>query len=999
LEAAAGLAGVVKSVMMLESGIIPPNIHLRNRNPDIMFDEWKLRIPTAVMPWPTDGLRRISINSFGYGGSNAHAILDDSHSYLSGRRHQDNINSVRTSELGRQTMTFPNGTSKSAGNGLRAAAYLLFAISSQDKDGIERVKQRLAAFLASKAAQLQTIQETDAYLADLAFTLNTRRSHLQWKTFSIASSPDELLDALTSTEPTTTPTPRMSSRKPRLGFIFTGQGAQWAGMGQELLRHAPFRTSVAAADTFLRTQLSSPWTASEELQKGKSGSRVGTAALGQALCTVLQVALVDLLRAWGVRPLAVVGHSSGEIAAAYCAGILRREDAWRVAYFRGVVAARLREGAEAVDGAMMAVGASEVDAAEMIRRSGLEGEVHVACVNSPRSITVSGGVDGVDRLCDALQAENVFARKLQVDTAYHSPHMELVAQEYFEAIADVSVNPRVGDSIMYSSVSGGAAEPSELGPAYWVRNLISPVLFASAVQHLAHNDFPADADCGGEDCAAVDVLVEVGPHSALQGPTTQSLQAIGLPDIPYHSILTRHRSGDETALELAGNLFVRGYPVDFREINQSAPNCKTLVDLPVYPWNHTQANWAESRLSSEYRLRETLRASFLGAPTPTLVAGESVWRGHIRLSREPWIADHEIQGTVLYPAAGFLAMAIEAALSSAEAGRRVARLRLRDIHLTTALVVAEEADVEYSVCLRPHLSANRETSSLWAEFVVSSCQDGKALERNCLGLIMVEYGLSDADSARAKDEDEGVAMLYRDTTEVCKTTVRAEQFYRDLAAVGLQYGPAFRNLTEVRTAPGRSCCVVDIPDVGFRLGLHQRPHVIHPGTLDAIFHMAFAALRGTSGSCNSIAQAMVPKSIDDVLISTDLPYHAGTQLRGISSAARHGLKEILADMTVVNGPKNYPVLQISGLCCTEIAGASNGEQYGSNAARSICSKLIWRPAIDLLGLEEQRNVISKAVNNTLQSQKKLQSIDSTKSIAAALSEVNNPITTISVITQ
>lgn len=955
LEGGAGVAAVVKSVLMLERGTIPPNIHFNTPNPAIKFDEWNIKIPTAVTPWPTEGLRRISINSFGYGGTNAHAILDDAYSYLT----ENGLDGVHYTKAPKSKGTNkPNGASNSTRSDPTSR---LFAISAQDKDGVGRVKKSLASFLEGKSKQLPTEQESNDYLADLAFTLNERRSHLQWKTFSIASSIDELVELLASEE-YTTPTFR-SSRKHRLGFVFTGQGAQWANMGMELLKYKTFRDSIAAADAYLREELECSWSAAEELARGKSTSNIKIALYSQTLCTVLQVALVDLMREWDIVPESVVGHSSGEIGAAYCLGVLSREDAWKVAYFRGLLSSNLRESGH--EGAMMAVGSSPEDVEDLISQH-VPGEVHVACINSPQSVTVSGDVEGVDKFLDVLLAKGVFARKLQVDTAYHSPHMQLVAQDYYEAIADISTNTPTGDCKMYSSVSGSVVEPSELGPAYWVRNLVSPVQFASAVQNLIR---PLNEDSSRSEDNAVDILVEIGPHAALQGPATQSFKAIGLTDVPYFSALTRLQSGIETALTLAGTLFAKGFPVNFSQINQVVRKSQTLVDLPSYPWNHERVRWSESRVVKEYRLREAPRGSLLGAATPALVAGERVFRGYLKLSQQPWIADHKIQGTILYPAAGFIAFAIEAALAGAEPTQKVSKLRLRDIQLTAAVIVTEDEPVEYSVSLRPHLTATRESSATWSEFIVTSSRGGSALERNCLGLIMVEYESSNNKEAVLKDE--ALMARYREATALCRTAIKPDEFYEELTAIGLQYGPIFQNVTDVRTGPEQSCCTVDIPNVGLE-SLH-RPHVIHPGTLDAIFHMAFAALKGPTGN---VTRAMVPKSIDEIVVSADIPYEAGMRLRGHSNVARHGFKEIMSDIVMTDEAKNSPVLQISGFCCTEVAGGSSSDN--TKAARSLCSKLIWRPAINLLQLEEQKLAIALALA-AVPEQK--------KSITTTLSEV------------
>lgn len=967
LEGAAGVASVIKCVMMLETGTIPPNIHFDTPNPAIRFDEWNMKIPTRIMSWPTNGIRRISINSFGYGGSNAHAILDDAYSYLHQRRLDGHHFTMVPKLIGERRL---NETAQTLLDQSHPPIHRLFAISAQDKDGIGRVTNTLASFLKKKASQLEIARETD-YLSDLAFTLHERRSHLQWKTFCIASSLYELQDMLTSKE--STRPEYMSSRKPRLGFVFTGQGAQWANMGIELLKYGAFRDSITAADKYLQQDLNCGWSATEELAKGESTSNIKAALYSQALCTVLQVALVDLLKEWDIVPVAVVGHSSGEIAAAYCLGVLSREDAWKVAYFRGLLSSQLRD--MGLEGGMMACGASPGDVTEMISQFA-PNDVHIACINSPQSVTVSGDIRGIESLHEALQAKGVFVRKLLVDTAYHSNHMQLVAQEYFEAIADISANSPTGDCNMYSSVSGCVVQPGELGAAYWVRNLISPVQFASAIQHLVHTLELPDFDRTNEK--EVDILVEIGPHSALQVPVTESLQAIGLTDVPYYSVLKRHQSAIETALNLAGTLFAAGYLPNFLGINQLARESRTLVDLPPYPWNHSQSHWAESRMAKEYRLREPSQSSLLGTPSPSLVAGERVWRGHIRLSKDPWIADHKIQGLILYPAAGFITMAIEAVSANAETTRKVKRLSLRDIHLISALITPEDSDIEYSVSLRPYLAAARETSYTWTEFTVASSRDGNPFERNCTGLIMIEYDSSNCDEILLMEE--ALMVRYREATELCRTAIKLDEFYRALAAVGLQYGPDFRNLVDVMIGLNQSCCTLDIPNIG--LGTPQRLHVIHPRTLDAVFHMAFAALIGSSGS---ITRAMVPKFIHKVVISADIPYGAGVHLRGVANVERHGFDEILADIFVVGAPKSHPVLQVSGLCFAEVVGDSNGNNL-RKVPRSICSKLVWRPAINLLRPEEQKGVILTAIT-ALQRRDKTQLKDSAISIAAVLSVV------------
>lgn len=567
LEACAGLAAVVKSVLILESGMIPPTIHYQKGNPNIPFDEWNIEVPLTLTPWPTKGLRRVSTNSFGYRGTNAHAILDDAYHYLKHRGLQGNhytklperpvylqhdhsnvlsdglsyklsrsLTNGHSNDLtNRQSNGLTSGHSNGLANGhsegllngsqkangfeipLRPRLYIF---SAQDKEGLKRVKLSFGKFLTAKSTELgEYSQETHTYQADLAYTLSQRRTHLQWRTFSIASSLNQLSQLLG--DPDSDAVVRQATKQLRIGFIFTGQGAQWPKMGLELMSYTCFRESIETADQFLHAKCGCPWSVREELGKGKSTSQLHLASHSQTLCTVLQVALVDLAKTWNITPVAVAGHSSGEIGAAYCLGALSREDAWKIAYYRGLFSSGMKTTAPDLDGSMMAVGTSSKQA-EIYISQVKKGEVVVACVNSPSSVTLSGDTTGIDELLDLLKAEGVFARKLQVDTVYHSPHMQTVAQDYLEAIADIKPKANSGSCRMHSSVTEGLIESSELGAINWVWNLTSPVQFAAAI-----HDMMRPLIGGGRSVQnTVDILVEIGPHSALQGPATQSLYLI-----------------------------------------------------------------------------------------------------------------------------------------------------------------------------------------------------------------------------------------------------------------------------------------------------------------------------------------------------------------------------------------------------------------------------------------------------------------------------------------
>ena len=944
LEAAAGIAALVKGILMLENGSIPPSISFKKGNPGIKFDEWNLRVPTKVIPWPTKDLRRMSISAFGYGGANAHAIVDDAYNYLKSRKLQGVHYTKMPDSMGHR-----HTKSKLASNGKYPRSETkTFMFSAEDRGGLKRLKASLSSHLQKKSSEPKLDEPT--YLRNLAYTLSEKRSRLQWNFHAVASSLKQLQETLAQED--SDALAGRSGRQPRLGFLFTGQGAQWAKMGTELMEYKVFRTSVEEASHYLRSEEGCSWFAAEELEKDEASSKLGLAEYSQTICTVLQVALVDLLRSWNLSPVAVAGHSSGEISAAYCIGALSREDSWKIAYHRGVLSSQMKTIAPELKGAMMAVGSSPAEAEKWIGKV-TEGEVVVACVNSPSSVTLSGDEVAIDQLQKMLDAERIFARKLKIDTAYHSPHMSMVAGPYLEALAGVQPLVPEGSGVMHSSVIGGLIDPNELGAMNWVRNLVSPVQFADAVHDMIRP--LKDGKRAAEN--AVDILVEVGPHSALQGPANQTLKAHGITGVEYLSVLARNKNGVQTALACAGSLAVQGAPVNMVSANNDAEfladgSLQPLVDIPTYAWNHSTEYWSETRISKDYRLRDQPRRSLIGAPTPAFGEGERLWRGFIKLSEEAWIRDHKIQTSYLYPGAGFLAMAIEAASQIAEEGREIEEFRIRDVQLRAALVVTEDTDVECIIQLRPQLMSTRDKASSWLHFSITTSSDNQDLRENCSGLLLIEYKSANTIFRSERDlERAEYVRAYHEAESLCQTPVNPAEMYKQLSAKGLSYGPIFANLTEIHQRDGQSFCSLDLPDLG--VVPRERPHVIHPGTLDAVIHLMFAAVE--------FDNAMVPKSIDEVVVSNSLPYKTGTRIKGYANAARHGLKEMMSDIVMLDDRKDRPVIEIKGLCVSDISGVGNvSDDDDKLNSKKLCSELVWKPALEYLSSEEQVAIVNKS---------------------------------------
>ena len=880
------------------------------------------------------------VQGFGYGGTNAHAILDDAYHFLE-QRNLSGIHFTSASSAASQS-----GSSKTESTGQDSLDSVkrdrIFVMSSQDQNGLKRQKESLADYLQSRIP----VADENALLRDLSFTLSEKRSNLEWRTYEIASSLDEIISRLRD-ETSESPAVRRSE-SPRIGFLFTGQGSQWARMGVDLLEYTVFRESIELSDLHLRDNLNSGWSIVEELLREEAESRIDMSSYSQPICTALQIAMVDLLASWNITPSAIVGHSSGEIVGAYCLGALSKEDALVAAFHRGSLSESIKARVPELEGGMLAVGTSESEIRTWIGKfTGLN--LGIACVNSPSSVTLSGDVRAIDDLEQMLKQTDIFARRLKVANAYHSSHMDVIAEPYMQSMNHLRVLPGKGDRKMRSSVTGGLIDWSELGALNWVRNLVSPVLFYDALLDLLR---PAQSDGGRTKQNAVDILLEVGPHATLKSSVMETMNVHNIKDVKYVSVLSRKRNGIRTALGAAGSLLAEGVPVSLTKVNNYADKTLhrqpgPLVDLPAYSWNHTRTYWAESRFSKRLRNRQYPQTSLLGAPFPEFSEKGKMWRGITRLSEGPWVKDHTIQTSILYPAAGFIAMVIEAASQVAEQGRVVRSFKLRDIQITAPAIISEDTETEFVLQFSPHLAGTRDTLSTFTKFVVSTSSNGQDLRENCSGLLLIEDQFAEGSDMALEHalESLGYRDQYRDALRSCHISEEPDTFYQGLANIGLNYGPAFQGLSDICSSEGLSCCTVNVPDIDLssRAGNTKRPHIIHPTTLDAMFHAVFAAYKHPKGQLSS---AMVPKSIEEVIVSANIGFTAGTRFKGFSHASRHGFRELMSDLVMMDHHLLGPVVSVKGFCCATLS--ANTESPGNElvlAEKKVFSKALWKPVV------------------------------------------------------
>lgn len=663
-----------------------------------------MKIPTQQVAWPGDGVRRISVNSFGFGGTNAHVVLDDAYHYLEERGLVGNHCTVISPSLVSNGRLVTNGVSsngnpngiisngKSNGvttNGSTAASTAngvtngytnghvngvnganghaanghsnghANGYTNGDSNGhtnghtnganghangvnshVQGRSRLLVWSAADEKAVKRTIEQQQAYYKDhiagnpakldqLAYTLATRRSRMLWRTSAIVT--ENGCDSLSAAKPV------RSSGDAGLVFVFTGQGAQYADMGWDLVHQYPLFAATLERVSSIYSRLGCDWDVLDEL---RNADNINRPEYSQPLATAVQIALIKLLKSFDISPKAVIGHSSGEIAAAYAIGALSLESACKVSFYRGQLAGKLRSASSSAAGAMISINLAEDEVPAYLEKTGVVG-VGVACINSPLNCTLSGPESAIDAVKEQADKDSIFAQKLKTGVAYHSSAMLDIANDYetlmgrLEGAGTPSLIP------MVSTVTGTIARPNILATAkYWVENMVSPVRFSDAVQALTQQSSTLKTGF----LRNITDLVEVGPTAALRRPITDTLAKAGprAKQVRYSSVLFRKRSAVETTLELVGQLFAYGHQVSIAAVNQLSNEGPFLVNCPEYPFDHSNKYWAESRISRDYRLRGTVSGQTLGARVSDWNPLEPRWRNFLSVESEPWTADHNV---------------------------------------------------------------------------------------------------------------------------------------------------------------------------------------------------------------------------------------------------------------------------------------------------------------------------------------------------------------------
>ncbi|KAJ6443718.1 Polyketide synthase [Purpureocillium lavendulum] len=825
-EPAAGISGLIKAILSLENGIIFGNPTFITPNPKIDFKGSKILATRTSMPWPAGARKRASVNSFGYGGSNAHVVLESAEQYLQDSHATSYVSSYLADEadiFGDDVLASPTDVAKRP---------RLLAFSANDETSLRDYVKQLRKHLINPSVRVN--------LQDLAYTLSEKRSRHFNRAFLLADK--------TALDEGALVLGKKSPQPPKIGFVFTGQGAQWSQMGKALVDAFPSTGDLLKhLDRVLETTVTPPsWSLLAELTEPRKPHLLRQPEFSQPLCTALQLAILTVLEDWGVAPHSVVGHSSGEIAAAYAAGYLTKEDAIKVAYYRGLAAKQLATEADGAQGVgMLAVGLGADGVMPFIEP--YQGLVHIACFNSPSSVTLSGKVDKLEEVMAALVGESHFARMLQVNLAYHSPYMEEISNLYESLLhQDFGASKKQGSVRMFSSVFGTDMDTSA-DAAYWKSNMISAVRFEQATKAML-------ASVGGPD-----FLIEIGPSGALSGPVSQIKSSLpgGGVNVQYVASWARGPAALNSLYEVAGKLFISGGDISLAKVNSDEchrPN--TIIDLPNYAWNHSAEYWYENDASKDWRYRLFPHHDLLGSKILGTSWQTPSFKKSLRLADVPWIKDHKMGSDIVFPAAGFIAMAMEAIRQSTEGQRTLENkvfpieyhYKLRDINFSRALVL-EDSDKAAKVMLA--LNPRAGTKDSWHEFKASSQVEDTWLE-NCRGLVKIEETTAEPTA------------ISEGPVEALIDPVPGSLWYKAMHDVGYNFGPIFQNHLEVESLAGarqsRSL-------VGLTTPASEHPqswYPMHPAGLDACFQSCAPSL--WAGDRPGINAVLVPAIIDELVI-------------------------------------------------------------------------------------------------------------------------------------
>lgn len=772
LEAGAGIAGIIKSAISVNRRQIPPHLHFKKANPKIDFENLALKVPLTLEAYP-EGPALVSINSFGYGGTNGHMVVQEPpRDYLS--HFQPNGKDVQRHQW-------------------------LFPISARSENALKGIVVKYIDFL----------KKGDIGLADFAYSLSHRRTHHNHRLTVVAGSKEELLEKLqayANGDAAPGLNQHQTVEQPQLVWVFTGMGPQWWAMGRELYNQEPlFKAKLDECDAIFKGIAG--WSLLEEMMKPEAESGMAATKIAQPANFFVQAGLIELWENWGIRPDAVVGHSVGEVPAAYYSGALTLAEGVLVSYHRS----RCQQ-MTAGQGTMLAVGLGEDDAQTLVNELGLTSTISVAAINSFNGVTLAGTKDSLEKVGEVCTQRQIFNKMLTVEVAYHSYQMDPLQEELLKSLANLK--PQTAKIPLYSTVTGTRMDGKEFGTEYWWQNVRQPVRFAKAAQTLVNDGYS--------------IFLEVGPHPVLRTNINECLNAA---DKKGHTVPSLRRGDPElaTLLNSLGMLHGLGFQVNWANFTSGGH----FVKLPTYAWDMDDY-WQESPRSIEEKhgvpghvfLNNNLRMPF------------PAWEVEINRYFMPWMDDHKIESMTVIPGAAY----VEAGLALHEKTFENQACTLQNLEFHQVLVVDEKKVQMFHTQYNPStkgysvFSRYREDDSPWTLHAT-----GRML-KDTVSRTIPTFGFGEVQKR-------------------CTKELSAPDLYVTLANRGLHYGPWFQGIKQIFKGDNEVLVRIEGNE---SLAINTDNYLLHPTILDSGFQTMVAIVEESSNN----PSPFVPVSISQVVFYT-----------------------------------------------------------------------------------------------------------------------------------
>ena len=775
LEAAAGIAGVIKCALSLEHNSIPRHLNFETPNSHVDWSALPIEVATSARVWSDESRRVAGVSAFGISGTNAHMLLEAAPYEISTR---------------------------AAGDVL---PFQLIPLSAVDTSALAHMAGNLA----------DAIETSSPLLADVALTHAVGRAHFRQRAAIVADTNADAVRQLrlvaAGALEQIAAAGRIGSDAPRIAFIFTGQGAQYTGMGAALDAAYPvFRAAIDRCAAVLDARLPMPLRSVLFPAEGAT-SPIDETAFTQPALFAVEFALAELLASWGVRPRMVMGHSIGEYVAAVVAGALPLEAALALVCERGRLMQSLPAG-----GAMGAFALPEARVRDLLERFP---SLDLAAVNSPTSCVVSGPADDVQSLIDSVKASGEHATRLSVSHAFHSRMMEPILDDFRRAAGALVASAPTMDVI--SNRTGDVIGAQQLGDAsYWADHLRGTVRFADGVSTLGR--------------LGADLIIEVGPTPALLGQARESLP-IGTRR--WLATLRRDRNDHRAIEECIAGSYAAGVAIEWPAMHAVQPSRR--IQLPTYPWQRLRfwkdllaPQWRSQ--AGETRWRHPLLGGRIAGPLPT-------FEGHVSVMSPAYLGDHRIFGLPLFPATGYIELALAAAREIGVDGN----VMLRNIMFRDALRLPDAAAATMQVLLHPAIDGAH-------EFHIYSRAEAEIEAANAPTWLLHASGEIVPTTTVPPVGESLDAIRSR-----CSERLDAEGQYEEMRGFGGDYGPRFRAMTEIRIGAFEALGTLRLPESERESAASYR---VHPALLDACFQLTAAAIRA-AGEGEQNEDAYVPIGI------------------------------------------------------------------------------------------------------------------------------------------